>query len=292
MLDDAEQSFRQADTLAEMAQALFWRSRICIGLARIAWVRGEVEDALDEIERGVVSASQLGTRQMVRDVRAWQARFWLRSHQLTLARRWADSSELDPYLPPEYERQIEHLTYVRLLIGEGRSDLALRVLRPIHEQAETAGRHGDLVELHLLAALAQRADGNFADALQSLHLALELGGPTAYSRVFVDEGGELAPLLRNLSRGSHRDYAQRLLVGLDGTTLVEVHRQRGQSEELSEREIEVLRLVATGLPNREISQRLFISEKTAKKHLSNILGKLQASNRTQAVDAARNLGLI
>jgi DNA-binding NarL/FixJ family response regulator len=62
--------------------------------------------------------------------------------------------------------------------------------------------------------------------------------------------------------------------------------------DLSERELEVLRLVAAGLANRDVGRRLFISEKTVKKHLSNILGKLGATNRTQAVDHARRLGLL
>ena len=72
----------------------------------------------------------------MRNARAQQARFWLASNQLALARRWADSCDLDPYLPPEYERQVEHLTFARLLIQEGRPDLALRILQRIDEQAK------------------------------------------------------------------------------------------------------------------------------------------------------------
>jgi LuxR family maltose regulon positive regulatory protein len=105
----------------------------------------------------------------------------------------------------------------------------------------------------------------------------------------------IAPLLRHAAtRGAHREYARRLLAAIDGTAAPAVpttHRP-GMVESLSDRELEVLRLVAVGLPNRDIGQRLFISEKTVKTHLSNILGKLETTNRTQAVDQARRLGLL
>ena len=119
LLDDAHRWFQKADALAEKTRALQLRAQIRCGLARIAWARGEFEEALDEIDQAIDFAGQLGTISEVRSARAQQARFWLESHQLGLARRWADSCELDPYLPPEYERQEEHLTYVRLLIREG-----------------------------------------------------------------------------------------------------------------------------------------------------------------------------
>ena len=104
----------------------------------MAWAQGEREEAFDEIERAVGFANQLGTLQLVRDASAQQARFWLKSNRLALAERWADSCDLDPYLPPEYERQIEHLTYVRLLMHQGRPDLALAILKRID-----AARRGD-----------------------------------------------------------------------------------------------------------------------------------------------------
>ena len=119
-----------------MMQTLHWRSRIRVALARVAWAQGEREEALDEIEQAVAFANQSGTLQLVRDACAQQARFWLKSNRLALAQRWADSCDLDPYMPPEYERQIEHLTYVRLLIQQGRPDLALAILKRIDQHAD------------------------------------------------------------------------------------------------------------------------------------------------------------
>jgi LuxR family maltose regulon positive regulatory protein len=293
MLDEAERTLRHADELAQTTRVILFGNRICLGLARLAWARGEVEDAFDEVERAINYAGQAGMVQHARDARALQVRFWLAADQLALARRWADSCELDPYQPPEYERQVEHLTYVRLLIGEERPDLALRILDGIQQVAEETGRHGDLVEILVLRVLAHNADGDQVRALDALEQALVAGREGGYVRTFADEGEALAPLLRRAAaRGAYRDYAQQLLTVIEGVAPAPRPDQSGRSEALSEREVEVVRLVAAGLANREIGQRLFISEKTVKKHLSNILGKLGTTNRTQAVDQARRLDLL
>jgi LuxR family maltose regulon positive regulatory protein len=293
LLDDAERVFQKADDLAELSQALHWRSRIRIGLARVAWARGAVEEALDESERAIGFANQFGTLQLVRNARAEQARFWLAAGRLALARRWAGSCELDPFLPPEYERQVEYLTYSRLLIRDGRPDLALRVLQRIDRQAAEAGRDGERVEVQVLTALAKRTAGDTTAALQALRGALELGEKGGHVHSFVDEGEIMATLLRHAAvRIGHREYVQRLLTELGQSPPAQPRDPTGTLDAFSEREVEVLRLVATGLGNREISQRLFISEKTVKKHLSNILGKFGCANRTQAVDQGRRIGLI
>ncbi len=292
-LDDARRWLQKADDLAEMTRALQMRAQIRCGLARISWARGDIEEAFDEIDRAIGFARQLGTLNEIRSARAQQARFWLASHQVGLARRWADSCELDPYLPPEYERQEELLTYVRLLIQEGRPDFALEILKGIREQAEASGRYGELVEILLLSALAHKANENIVETFNSLRGALSLGEPRGYLRVFVDEGDDLAPLLRHAAaRGDRREYARRILAEIEGAPIAEQLGKQVTTGTLSEREIEVLRMVAAGMSNRDIGQRLFISEKTVKTHLSNILGKLEAANRAQAVDQARRLGLI
>ena len=156
-----------------------------------------------------------------------------------------------------------------------------------------SGRYGELVEILILTALANKASGDFAQAHQSMQRALELGQPSGYLRVFVDEGADLESLLRHATaRGDHRDYARHLLAEIEGAAGSELIPRATTSDTLSEREVEVLRFVSLGLGNREVGQRLYISEKTVKTHLSNILSKLEATNRTQAVDQARRLGFI
>jgi len=120
---------------------------------------------------------------------------------------------------------------------------------------------------------------------------MAIGEPGGFVRAFADEGAEVVPLLRHATtRGAFRDYAQRLLAAIEGAPAAALPTQGDTIEALSEREVEVLRLVSAGLPNRDIGHHLFITEKTVKKHLSNILGKLQSTNRTQAVDQARRMG--
>jgi LuxR family transcriptional regulator, maltose regulon positive regulatory protein len=293
LLDDARRALERADQEAAMMQTLHWRSQIRVALARVAWARGEREVALDEIEQAVALANQSNTLQLVRDACAQQAHLWLKSNRPALAERWAESCDLDPYMPPEYERQIEHLTYVRLLIHQGRYDLALAILKRIDQHAKETGRHGDRVEISLLTALAHKGSDNTTEAFQALHDALTLGSLGGYLRTFVDEEGNMATLLRHATaRITHRDYVKAILAEIGNSAVVAPLTPFDMPDALSEREVEVLRLVAAGLSNRDIGQQLFISEKTVKTHLSNIMGKLSVVNRTQAVDQGRQLGLI
>jgi LuxR family maltose regulon positive regulatory protein len=292
-LDEAERLFLRTDAICEQTRSILWRSEVCLGLAKVAWARSEFETAFDEVERALDFGNQAGLLIQVRYARAHQARFWLTAGQLALARRWADSSDLDPYLPPRHERIFEHLTFVRLLIAEDQSSAALKILKAIGDAAREKGRTGDLIEVLALQALAYKQDGEHAEALDNLEQALAAGDQAGYVRIFVDEGEAIAPLLRHVStRGARRDYAQKLLAAIDGSEPPPSYSKSETVDALSEREVEVLRLVSAGLPNRDIGQHLFISEKTVKKHLSNILGKLEATNRTQAVDQARRIGLL
>ena len=212
LLDDARRALNRADERAEATQTLTWRSRIRVALARVMWAQGEREAALDEIERAIGFANQLGTLQLVRDASAQQARFWLSSNRLALAERWADSCDLDPYMPPEYERQIEHLTYVRLLMQQARPDLALAILQRIDQLAVESGRQGDRVEILLLTALAHKACDHATEAFTALHDALTMGSLGGYLRTFVAEEERLTPLLRHAAaRISHRDYVKSIM---------------------------------------------------------------------------------
>jgi LuxR family maltose regulon positive regulatory protein len=293
LLDDARRTLERADELGEMMQELHVRGLVRAALARVMWAQGEREQAFDEIEQAIGFANQLGALQFVRTAGAQQARFWLSSNRLALAERWADSCDLDPYMPPEYERHIEHLTYVRLLIQQGRPALALVILQRIDQQAAEAGRQGDRVEILLLTALAHKAADHVEEAFQALHDALDLGKLGGYLRTFVDEGEHLATLLRHASaRISHRDYGKAIMAEITQAAVAAPLGPSDMPDALSEREIEVLRLVAAGLSNRAIGRGLIISEKTVKTHLSNIMGKLGVGNRTQAVEQARHLGVL
>src|SRR5215213_9318078 len=293
LLDDARRALERADELGEVMQELHVRGLSRAALARVMWAQGEREAALDEIERAIDFANELGALQFVRTISAQQARFWLSSNRLALAERWADSCDLDPYMPPEYERQVEHLTYVRLLLQQGRPELALAILQRIDQLAVASGRQGDRVEILLLTALAHKASDQSSEAFTALHEALAMGSLGGYLRTFVAEEERLTPLLRHAAaRISHHDYVKSIMAEITRAAVATPLGPSDMPDALSEREIEVLRLVAEGLPNRAIGQHLFISEKTVKTHLSNIMGKLGVGNRTQAVDQGRYLGVL
>jgi LuxR family maltose regulon positive regulatory protein len=292
-LDEAERCFRVAEAAHTQTRPLMLQSRIRFGLAQLAWARGDVDSTHGEIELAIDDARQLGSTRFVRHARAQQARFWLAGGRRDLANRWADSCELDPFWPPDYERFYEHLTLVRLLIADNQAKSAAEILQAIGEQAEAQARAGDLVEVEVLRSLAHQREGNLTGALDALDRALSLGEPGGYMRIFVNEGVAIVPLLsRMLTRGTHGGYASRLLAATEGAVALATEDDTDRVDLLSKREIEVLRLVAVGLGNRDIGKHLFISESTVKRHLSTIYEKLAVSSRTQAIEYARRAGLI
>ena len=157
---------------------------------------------------------------------------------------------------------------------------------------------GSVIEILVLQALAHEAQGDIPAALVPLERALALAEPEAFIRIFVDEGRPMGRLLSEAAaRGIMPDYTARLLAVFEAEERkgeVESHLPPAQSltEPLSQRELEVLRLIAQGLSNREISERLFLAVITVKGHNRNIFRKLQVRRRTEAIARARELGLL
>jgi LuxR family maltose regulon positive regulatory protein len=209
----------------------------------------------------------------------------------------------------DYLHKYEHLVLARLLIAQGQPEEALALLQPLLSRQEL---NRLVIEVQALRALALQAQGNVAQAMAALEHALSLAEPGGYVRMFVDEGPPMARLLYEAAaRGIAPEYAGRLLAAFDLETKDERRKTKlsplsfvlgpsspalGEDERLveplSERELEVLRLVAEGLSNREIAARLLISLSTVKGHTANIYGKLCVHSRIQAVARARDLGLL
>jgi LuxR family maltose regulon positive regulatory protein len=187
----------------------------------------------------------------------------------------------------------------RILIAQGRLDDATRLLQRLFEAAE-AGRHTTRsIETLLLQALAFHAGDNTSQAMVTLERALSLGEPGGYVRIFVDEGPPMAHLLyQALTRGIAADYARRLLAAFPASEPQKTDSTTAQVagsdliEPLTDRELEILELIAEGLTNPEIATKLFLSLHTVKTHTHNIYGKLGVHNRTQAVTKAGALGIL
>ncbi len=293
--EEAEQCFNRGLRFSDEASTTLWRGRFLVGLALVARAEGDFELAHAEIERALHQWSVIGSRHELEKSKALQARFWIDANHLSLPRRWSEEAALpNPDERSAPEHHIAYSTEIRLLLAEGDIARAVRLSAALRSIAHAQERWHDRIELDVLCALAAHAFGDTPAALTALTAALAAAEPGRYVRVFVNNGQALAPLLHTLlAKNDYRDYARKLLVTVEGhETAHFAVDQSHLSETLSERELDVLRLVSIGLSNKAIGDRLFITDKTAKKHISNILGKLRASNRTQAVDRARRLGLL
>jgi LuxR family maltose regulon positive regulatory protein len=196
---------------------------------------------------------------------------------------------------PYVLKELDQILHARILLARGESEGCLRVAGKLQSTAAKLGRNQVVLEALLLQSLALRMQDNSEQALRFLEQALSIAEPEEYLRVFLDEGSEMAHLLYEAAdRGIHSEYAGRILSAFPAAR--ENRRAEGARERLieplSQRECEVLQLLAGGSSNKEVARQLFISLPTVKWHTSNIYGKLGVRNRTQAAARARSLGLL
>jgi LuxR family maltose regulon positive regulatory protein len=200
-------------------------------------------------------------------------------------------------------RMVDQVTSARLLHAQGRPREALRLLGGPHEAAQSNGRTRDLIEILSLRALALWASNEKERAVGTLAKVLVLAAPEDYVRTFVDEGPLMVTLLSEALtvrqkgrtdslRRVPAHYLRKLMAVLDQNATGAPPSAVGLSEPLSERELEVLRLIALGKSNRQISSELFVSVGTVKTHINNLYRKLDTHSRTQAVERARELKLL
>ena len=306
-LEAAKQYLHKSEELGEHAALPDWPYRRCVAKSRMAEAQGELADALDLLDE----AERLYHRTPVPEVRpvaALKTRVWVGQDRLTEALGWARERGLSVADELSYLREFEHITLARVIMAEyginqeHRSILdAMGLLERLLEAAEAGGRMGRVIEILVLQALAHQAQGDSPSSLEPLQRSLFLAEPEGYVRVFVDEGTPMARLLSEASaRGIMPDYTGKLLAALEA----EAHKSEDESylspapsdrlyvEPLSQRELEVLRLIAQGLSNREIGERLYLALDTVKGHNRRIFGKLSVQRRTEAVARARSLDIL
>jgi LuxR family maltose regulon positive regulatory protein len=205
---------------------------------------------------------------------AWHVRIWLAEGKPELASRWAQARGLEPDAGLAYPHDIESLAFARVLIAQGRLDEAAGLLQRLLEAAEAGGRISSVIEILLLQALASQAGGDSMQAMAALEHALTLAEPRGFVRAFADEGPPLARLLYQAAQlGTAPEYVRRLLAAFPvvepeqtGAPHKASHSRRSEPliEPLSDRELEVLALIAEGMTNPEIASRLFLALNTAR----------------------------
>jgi LuxR family maltose regulon positive regulatory protein len=269
-------------------------------LARIRQAEGNVRGAMDAIQEAEQFVPESLLNPLHTPMATHRARLWIVQGNLEVASRWVREVGLSADDELSYPREAEHIALVRVLVAQDEPDKALGLLERLLVAAEAGGRTGSVIEILALQALALQAQSASDAATPPLVRALSLAEPEGYVRTFVDEGPPMAALLRRAASGSSLEYKGRLLAAFRPSSRDRTSQALSDSpqavqllpEPLSERELEVLQLVAAGKSNREISGQLFVTVDTVKKHLTHVFGKLGASNRTQAVARARELGLI
>lgn len=278
-----------------------------VSLARIAQARGNLDEALrliKEIES--LAFKHHASLWTVATVAAQRARLWLVQGNIEAAARWAQETALTRQPETPYMmREIEIMTLARLYLAQHNPTEALKVLEEPRQIAESSGRMGTLIEVQALRALAYQSLGNIPQAITNLENALSLAQPEGYIRVFADEGTPMAELLskvlemrkKELLKAYSPDYIHTLLLAMgylipEAAAHLHTHATLLVGEKFSEREIEVLRLLAAGLSNQEIANKLVVAVSTVKWHIYNIFNKLNVRSRTQAILRATELGLL
>ncbi len=294
----ATQALLRSQELGEHTGLPQNRYRSRVAAARILAAEGDLAGALnllDEAERVYVSDFFPN----VRPIPAVKARVHVARGELGEALGWVRERGLSAGDDLSYLREYEHITLARVLLARGASqgsepDLpeVSRFLDRLLTAAEAGARTRSVIEILVLQSLAHHTGGDDASALASLGRALSLAEPEGYVRVIVDEGRPMASLLGGLAKkGTAGDYVRRLQAAIATT---EHHPADGQGlvEPLSERELDVLRLLGTDLDGPDIARELFLSLSTVRTHTQRIYAKLGVNNRRAAVRVAEERNLL
>jgi LuxR family maltose regulon positive regulatory protein len=290
-------------------------------LSRVKWAQGDADGVWEALEKARELAAKFDLTDLDDNtVAMFQARMWVAQGKFEAAKDWAEERDLYRYIDAPLEEEIddsydlrmrkyELLVLARLLMGEGRHADALKLLDSLLPVAQLRGRPSMSIEIHVLQGLAFYALDDLDRATKALKQALSLAEPEGYVRIFVDEAASvegrpeiesaIAELLRETAaQGIAVSYVTKLLAALSGSEKSVSDFSRGEVDQsallepLSERELDVLRLLNTHLSSTEIAERLYISANTVRFHVKNIYAKLGVHSRSDAVQRAKELGLV
>ncbi len=317
---------REWNQLAEAMQALNkgielgrrWNAAMSmdgyISLARVNQARGDTEAALEIMHKTHELIRRFESVMSDMMISAFDVRLWIAQGNLEAVAQWVQEVQKDeriqwnespyPYLLREMTQLI--LAHAQLALDNPKDTLAL--IEQLAPEAETLGRRGIIIELTMLKALALQALGEMPQALAALKQALSQAEPEGYARLFADKGEPMRLLLQRMKNSSVDSslaaYVDKLLAAYpksESETLRSKDEQTLQpsafglqplAAPLSERELEVLRMIAAGLSNQEIADRLVVAYSTVKTHINNIYNKLGVNSRVQAVTRAHELKLL
>ena len=306
-LEEAKRYLLQGVEVSRKLENPYARLSNLQNLARIRWIQGNRDEALrlrGETEQVMMESPLLPS--FAAQVAVQQVRMYLRMEETRAAVRWAQLHGQDWKSGYAYPMELMTILWSRVRIAQENASEAIEILDHALPLARGAGRWGVVIELLVLQALALAMARQIPPALAALEEALRLAEPEGYARIFLDEGEPMARLLRMVYRSKEkgsRAYEARLLEGLlpaeapappasPETPSVKSVDHPVLIDPLTERELEVLRMLAEGHSNQEIAEKLVITLGTVKAHVSNIYSKLDVRSRTQAIMKADELHLL
>ncbi|MBK9603749.1 MAG: AAA family ATPase [Anaerolineales bacterium] len=306
----AAHHLQKAFELGRQTTIADWAYRKSLAQAYLKESEGDHDAALDLLD----DAQRYYVRTPIpnlRPVDAMKARIYLQQDRLDKAQAWAAKSGLSLLETPDYLHEFERLTLAKIALAEYQHDQneqhILDVLKLLEGQLKLAQKQNRLysqIEILVLQAFALQAKGESAQAISSLEKALSLAEPEGYLRIFVNEGEFLRLLILDVRSAIEKSpyflfgYVEKLLAEFPQPTELQIQKSKFENpkpeliDPLSDRELEVLHLIAQGLSNDEITQKLVVALSTVKGHNLRIFAKLQAKSRTEAVARARELGLL
>ena len=295
LFSDAKRAFQKSIDLISAESWHTMHSGIHYLRALLHITQGCYEKAAQDLEtaRDIDYCGQLF--RFFPDAAYYNALIDFRLGNIAALEEWADNCNLDlgDDIDPRFES--EYMLLARTYLARHQYDKALKLLSRILLEAERGKRFGVVIEASLLSALARQGLGQTKQALSSLDNALELAAPQGYVRLFVDEGPYLKALLQRLpDNHSHKDYIKLLLTAFPEAVSEQANNSNagGLSEPLSPKELNTLRLLVSGLTNKEIAEKAFVSPNTVKTHIKKIYDKMEVNSRAQAINRARELELI
>jgi LuxR family maltose regulon positive regulatory protein len=302
-LDGAERELERGVELAEHTGDIGTQVWAYVTVSRVRRARGDEGGAFEIARRAECVARDSGADLQIAVAFAWMARLRLARGDLAGAVALQQERAAHAESATVAARAVDRITSARLLHARGRHQEALGLLEEPRAAAAAAGRTGDLAEVLTLRALAQWASNDKESAVGTLAGALALAAPEGYVRTFVDEGQPMSALLSAVLETRWRGrpdappsfpahYVSKLLATLERGVRGARPSVVGLPDPLSERELDVLRLIAAGKSNRRIASELFVGVGTVKTHTNNLYRKLNAHSRTQALARARELNLL
>ena len=304
-LEKAEKFINDGLTLAKAGGDFVFLNEAYLAKVRLEYSKGNFDAAIENIqkaERLFINSPSCVENSLVH---SWALRVWLAKAELRKAKYWIANPKFIPDSLPSIYREFFMITKARVLMADAKPTEAKSLLDELLYSAESGGRINTAIEIHILMALVCDNDGSSSEALTHLYKAIGFAQPEGYARIFLDEGSEVLSLLKKTLRRyqrqpeiSHlRDYVSGLVNSFrqsKKTATIALHTRAMDQpliDPLSERELEILSMMAEGIPYERIANELVVALSTVRWHVKNIFRKLNAHSGMEAVALARELGV-